>query len=211
MEIQSFYVFHLRPCAVQWHQFTSKAVSASTVQVFSRIFININVWGAIANSLVCVPVVQLYQIDLEVSRARCNDPYYYSFICPGGSWVLPFAAQKIQHWSNGCQDFTSRARCIGYTLFPFRLTLGWNRSGSLQRKIYIQESWISMFPAADNQQARGDRSRKELADVGPGSYCSFSLALQCQMASPILLAAFLVYHSRHCLAVQEGGRQNCQG
>lgn len=49
---------------------------------------------------------------------------------------------------------------------------------------------MNFHPAADNQQARGDRSRKELADVGPGSCYSFSLTLQCQMAGPILLAAF---------------------
>lgn len=101
--------------------------------------------------------------------------------------------------------------------FPFRLTLGWNRSGSLQRKIYIQESWISMFPAADNQQARGDRSRKELADVDPGSYCSFRELLLLFSCSAVPdgqshpACCILVYHSRHCLAVQEGGRRNCQG
>lgn len=80
----------------------------------------------IVNSQVCVPEVQLYEMDLAVSRARCNDPCYYPFICPNRSRVLPFPGQGLQRWSCDCQGLTSRARCTAYTFlffFPSRLTL----------------------------------------------------------------------------------------
>lgn len=158
-------------------------------------------------------------MDLAVSRARCNNPSYYPFICPNRSWVLPFPTQGLQRWSCDCQGFTSRARCIADTfyflpfqtdppfpLLPASLTElmptakpGWNRSGSLQREPHISMGWQT------DQQAGGDGSWKELADVGLGKLLLFSPAAPHGWAHPA--HCIFEYHSGHGRAAREGGRE----
>lgn len=70
---------------------------------------------------------------------------------------------------------------------------------------------MNFHPVADNQQARGGRSRKELADVGPGKLLLLFSCSAVPDGRSHPACCTLVYHSRHCLAVQEGGRGKCQG
>lgn len=102
---------------------------------FSWIFTNINASVVIINRQVCVPEVHLYQMNLAVSRARCNDPCYYSFICPrqeSGS------ATSILG-SSSAEAVTARASPAeqGASLTPFfsrpRLTLPFPSPGIMNR------------------------------------------------------------------------------
>lgn len=70
---------------------------------------------------------------------------------------------------------------------------------------------MNFHPAADNQQPGGGRSRKELADVGPGKLLLLFSCSAVPDGQSHPACCILVYHSRHCLAVQEGGRWECQG
>lgn len=232
MEIQSFYVFQLRSCPVLYKGIAlpiKQSFLCLCCPAFSWIFTNINASVVIVNSQVCVPEVHLYQMNLAVRRARCNDPCYYSFICPSRSRVLPlpsWGAPALKLWLPGLHQQSKVHRLRPFfsvldwpSLSPLLTSWielvptakpGWNRSESLQRKINTRESYVSIRRQT-NRQARGDGSRKELAGVGPGKML---LLFSCS-AAPDGWAhpacCILVYHSGHRLAAQEGGRPMCQG
>lgn len=111
--------------------------------------------------------------------------------------------------------------------FPSRLTLPFPSPDTTNRAhVYcntglklVRESYkknlhagvMNFHPVAENQQARGGRSRKELADVGPGKLLLLFSCSAVPDGQSHPACCILVYHSRHCLAVQEGRRRNCQG
>lgn len=149
-----------------------------------------------------------------------------SFICPNRSWVLPFPAQETQHWSSDGQYFTSRARCIDYTLFSFQtdppFPLSWHDKQSscllqhwaeIGQGVFKEKSTCRSheFPSGGRQPA-GQRRQKQ---KGVGWCWSRKLLLLFSYSAvpdgwSHPACCISVYRSRHCLAVQEGGRQKCQ-
>lgn len=88
-------------------------------------------------------------------------------------------------------------------------TLSWNRPGSLQRKIYMQESWISIRQQTTSRQEEAEAERSWLTLV-QGNCCSFSLLCSARWPVPSRSLHFGVSQQAR-LAVQEGGRWKCQG
>lgn len=168
---------------------------------------------ALANSLVCVPEVQLYQTDLEIRQSKMQWPMLLLICWPKqevGSAISSSGDPALQQWLPG---FHQQSKVHWLPLFFFSdwpslsplltlqieltstATLSWNRSGSLQRKIYVPESWISIRQQTSSRLGGAEAERSWLVLV-QGNCCS--LALLCSARWPVRPARCIsVYRSRH--------------